>query len=476
MKFRRRDPDEGVVSSDVGQADDDDATAADTPTGDDDATAASVDDVVDVTDPFDDEEPPAPPSVPAEPAMDPAGRWAVPLEDDAPAAPRPVEFDAVEFARAIRRAVARALAEDLGDAGDVTSAATVPPLAEGTADIVARADGVVAGTAAAREAFAQVDPRITVEFQRTDGDAVEAGDVIAVVSGRLRSLLTAERVALNFLGHLSGVATKTRSFATLLEGTGTRIRDTRKTTPGLRLLEKAAVVAGGGANHRIGLYDQLLVKDNHVLAAGSIEVATRRALQRAAGRPVQVEVTSFDELDAVLAAGADSVLLDNFTVDEVRSAVRRTAGRALLEASGNITLATARDYAEAGVDTIATGSLTHSAPWLDIALDVHPTGEVDVADPADLVSWDDDPVIASPTAGRPATTIDPFTEVEGGPAGLSEVVPDAGYAGGPLIEDVGGDELERLAGAPPEELFGDIERAVPSAEADLFGRDADGSA
>ena len=266
--------------------------------------------------------------------------------------------------------VARALAEDLGDAGDVTSTATVREDLAGTAEVVARADGVVAGTALLAEVFSQVDPQVRVDVRVDDGDPVARGDVVAAVSGRLRSLLTGERTALNLLGHLSGVATRTRRFVDAVEGTGVAVRDTRKTTPGLRLLEKAAVAAGGGTNHRVGLFDQLLVKDNHVLAAGGVGPAARAALAAAEDRPVQVEVSRLDQLDEVLDAGVTEVLLDNFTVDQVHEAVERVAGRARLEASGNIDLGTVRAYAAAGVDQVATGSLTHSAPWLDVAMDV----------------------------------------------------------------------------------------------------------
>lgn len=298
-------------------------------------------------------EPPAVEPTPVEPAPDGLG-----------------EVDATELGRARRRAVARALSEDLGDLGDLTTAATVPPTATGVAHVVVRAPGVLAGIDVLREVFDQVDPRVEVHARGADGDRVDRGDVVATVQGRLRSLLTGERVALNFLSLLSGIATQTRRYVDAVEGTGVVVRDTRKTTPGLRLLEKAAVAAGGGANHRIGLYDALLVKDNHVLAAGGAGAAARLAVERSRGRHVQVEVTRTDQLDEVLRAGVADVLLDNFTPDEVRLAVRQVGGRASLEASGNVTLETVRAYAEAGVDRISTGALTHSAPWLDMAMDV----------------------------------------------------------------------------------------------------------
>ncbi len=240
--------------------------------------------------------------------------------------------------------------------------------------MVARAPGTVAGTAAVVETFAQVDPQVDVELLVTDGDRVEAGDVVAEVRGRLRAILTAERTALNLLGRLAGVATTTRAYVDAVDGTGCAIRDTRKTTPGLRLLEKAAVAAGGGTNHRIGLYDALLVKDNHIAAAGGVDAAVRAALDRAGDRPVQVEVTGIDELERALSAGVTDVLADNLDPDGLRRLVARASGRAAVEASGGITLDTVRAYAETGVDRIAVGALTHSATTLDVALDVVETG------------------------------------------------------------------------------------------------------
>lgn len=275
-----------------------------------------------------------------------------------------------DLATAGRRVVAQALAEDLAGRGDVTSRATVPPAAAGTARFVARADGVVCGVDLAREAFAQVDPQVHVELRVADGDTVARGDVLGEVTGPLASILTAERTALNLLTHLSGVATATRRLVDLVAGTACAVRDTRKTTPGLRLLEKHAVRVGGGVNHRVGLYDALLVKDNHVAAAGSVTAAVTAALANPDGLPVQVEVDSLDELDEALAAGASDLLLDNFAPDEVRVAVERVAGRATLEASGTIDATTVRDYAETGVDRVAVGAITHSARVLDIALDV----------------------------------------------------------------------------------------------------------
>lgn len=272
--------------------------------------------------------------------------------------------------RAIRRAVTRALAEDLGDQGDVTVAATVLPRAVGTATLFARGDGVVAGTDLVRETFAQVDPRLIVELDVEDGDRVSAGQQIGRVAGSLRSILTGERVALNFLSHLSGIATTTRLFVDAVQGTKAAIRDTRKTTPGLRLLEKMAVVAGGGVNHRLGLFDALLVKDNHNLAAGGVATAVTRALDRSGGRPAEVEVSSLAELDDAVEAGASEVLLDNFDLEDLRIAVARVPAEVVLEASGGVALDNVGEVAATGVHRIAIGALTHSADWLDIALDV----------------------------------------------------------------------------------------------------------
>jgi nicotinate-nucleotide pyrophosphorylase (carboxylating) len=298
---------------------------------------------------------------------------AVPVSADAGvAADVPLDLadlDPADLDRARRRAVARALAEDLGDRGDVTSLATVPAGTTGTADLVARAAGVVAGVDVVRVVFDQVDPRVRVSLDVADGDRVEAGQVLGTVTGPLRSILTGERTALNFLCHLSGIATRTRAFVDAVAGTACAIRDTRKTTPGLRLLEKAAVRAGGGHNHRVGLYDAILVKDNHVAAAGSLTAAVEGALARE-GVHVQVEVASFEELDEALALGVTDVLLDNFTPDQVRQAVQRVGGRAALEASGTIGLEHVGAYAAAGVGRVAIGAVTHSAPNLDIALDV----------------------------------------------------------------------------------------------------------
>ena len=271
-----------------------------------------------------------------------------------------------------------ALAEDLAGGVDVTSTATVPADQRSTADVVARADGVVAGLPVAAAVFEVVAQQsgapVTVMQLVADGSQVSRGDVLASVTGRTRDLLTGERSALNLLCHLSGVATATRRWADALTGTGAAVRDTRKTTPGLRALEKYAVRCGGGVNHRMALSDAALVKDNHVLAAGGVAPAFAAVRATWPGLPVEVEVDTLDQLDEVLAAGADLVLLDNMDVDTMREAVRRTAGRARLEASGGLTLDRAAAVAATGVDYLSVGALTHSAPILDIALDLREHG------------------------------------------------------------------------------------------------------
>lgn len=276
---------------------------------------------------------------------------------------------------AVRSAVARALEEDLTPLGDVTSA-LLPPGIEATAAFVARAAGVVAGVRCATEAFAQVDDSIGVEWRVGDGDDVDAKQVLGEVRGQLASILTAERTALNFLGHLSGIATLTRRFVDAAGG-GARIWDTRKTTPGLRALEKAAVRAGGGANHRGNLSDWILLKDNHLARLG-ITDAVARARSQWPARTVHVECDRLAQVEQALAAGADALLLDNMTFDEVRECVaaadRHAAShggrRPLLEVSGNVTLSTVGEYARTGVDCISTGAITNSAPVLDIGLDI----------------------------------------------------------------------------------------------------------
>lgn len=268
-----------------------------------------------------------------------------------------------------------ALAEDLGH-GDVTTLATIAPETQATGTIVAKAPGVVSGLPVAAAAFARVDPSIEFRPVTADGERVGAGDPLAHVAGPAAGLLAAERVALNFLQRLSGVATETARYVDAVAGTGARIVDTRKTTPGLRALEKAAVRHGGGRNHRVGLADGVLIKDNHLAALGGpdpVARAVRLARHRAPHTlRVEVEVTSLDELRQALSAGAEVVLLDNMNPSTLRHAVELTAGRALLEASGGVTLATVRAVAETGVDLVSVGALTHSAPSLDISLDFRP--------------------------------------------------------------------------------------------------------
>jgi nicotinate-nucleotide pyrophosphorylase (carboxylating) len=266
--------------------------------------------------------------------------------------------------------VRAALAEDLGRAGDVTSQACVPAEARLRAVFASRQGGVVAGLACARLAIAALDPTADFKAVVEDGARVGAGDRLAWVDANARALLGAERVGLNLLGRLSGVASLTRAYVDAVEGTGATIVDTRKTTPGLRALEKYAVRCGGGVNHRFGLDDAILIKDNHIAACGSVGEAVRRA-RAAAGHlmKVEVEIDGLDQLEEALKYGPDVVMLDNFSLDDLAEAVRRTAGRAALEASGGVTLKTARAIAETGVDVISVGALTHSAAVLDIGLD-----------------------------------------------------------------------------------------------------------
>jgi len=273
-------------------------------------------------------------------------------------------------AHVVRDIVARALAEDLGGRGDVTGHATIPAGRFARFELRARKPGVLAGWTAAAAAFEQVDPRIEVEWRSDDGQALSPGDRVAAITGPARSILTAERTALNFLGRLSGVATLTRAYVDQVAGTGARIAHTRKTTPGLRALELAAVTAGGGAAHRFGLNDAILIKDNHVAVCGSVGEAVRRAREYAGHMTrVAVEIDRLDQLPEAVAAGAESVLLDNFSLEDLRSAVHQADGRVTLEASGGIDLRNVRDIADAGVAVISVGAITHSAPNLDLALD-----------------------------------------------------------------------------------------------------------
>jgi nicotinate-nucleotide pyrophosphorylase (carboxylating) len=263
-----------------------------------------------------------------------------------------------------------ALAEDLGERGDVTSDATIPDDAEATAHIVARSAGCIAGLGTALRVFELLDDDLATGALVTDGDVVEAGVRLATINGSARSILEGERLALNLVGQLSGVATATRAFVDRVEGTTATIIDTRKTVPLLRVLQKMAVVAGGGENHRMGLFDQVLIKDNHIFAVGTAEEAVRRARAEVGTEMiVEVEIEDLSDLESVIEAGADIVMLDNMEPDLIRRAVGIAAGRVRLEASGGITLENVRAVAEAGVDLISVGSLTHSSPTLDVALD-----------------------------------------------------------------------------------------------------------
>lgn len=272
----------------------------------------------------------------------------------------------------MRDIVARALAEDLGNRGDVTGQATIPPTAVARFEVRARRPGVLAGRAAAAETFGQVDPSIEAGWHLDDGQALAPGDCIATLSGPARSILTAERTALNFLGRLSGIATLTRAYVDAVAGAGARIAHTRKTTPGLRALELAAVAAGGGAAHRFGLDDAVLIKDNHVAVCGGVAEALRRAREYAGHMTrVAVEIDRLDQLAEALDGGADSILLDNFSLEDLRSAVRKAADRGVtLEASGGVDLENVSAIAGTGVDVISVGAVTHSAPNLDLGLDV----------------------------------------------------------------------------------------------------------
>lgn len=269
-----------------------------------------------------------------------------------------------------RDLVRRALAEDVGK-GDVTTAAIVPAGARAAGDLIARSACVLAGLDAAIEAFVQLDPDVEADRRRRDGDRCGAGDAVARVTGSAAALLTAERTALNFLQRLSGTATLTRRFVDAAAGRAV-ILDTRKTTPTLRILEKYAVRAGGGANHRAALDAAILIKDNHVRIAGSVTEAVRRARAAGPAASIEVEAQSLDEVDEAVAAGADVVLLDNLSVADVRAAVARIGGRAGTEASGGVTLERAAALAATGVDRMSVGALTHSAPAVDFSFDLRP--------------------------------------------------------------------------------------------------------
>lgn len=277
---------------------------------------------------------------------------------------------------ACRRLIELGLEEDLGAAGDVTSQATIPADLQGRAVVLARSPGVLAGLELVPYIIALAQARVRLEKLVHDGTVIAPGVRLATLEGMVRSLLMVERIALNFLQHLSGIATLTRRHVDAVAGLPCQILDTRKTMPGWRLLEKYAVRCGGGHNHRMGLYDGILIKDNHLAALGggpdAVRLAIEKARQHAPNMPIEVEVDNLDQLDVALACRPDIILLDNMKLDLLREAVRRrnaVAGGVLLEASGGVTLETVRPIAETGVDRISVGAITHSAPALDLAMD-----------------------------------------------------------------------------------------------------------
>lgn len=270
----------------------------------------------------------------------------------------------------VRDTIRRAFAEDLTGAGDLTSLAVIAPGATGTFEIRARENGVVCGMQAAVEAFSQAGPEISLDVLANDGDPAEPGETVLTAAGNVRDILLAERTALNFLGRMSGIATLSRRYADAVMGNKAKIVHTRKTTPGLRAFEIQAVRAGGGAPHRYNLSDAVLIKDNHIAAAGSPAAAVRAARAHV-GHMVRIscEIDRLEDLASVMKAGADVVLLDNFTLEDLQAAVVQAAGRVVLEASGGVTLETVGDIAATGVDIISVGALTHSAPNFDFGLD-----------------------------------------------------------------------------------------------------------
>ena len=276
----------------------------------------------------------------------------------------------------VEHLVKLALEEDLGDLGDITSRATIPETQTIHARITAKAPGVVAGLLLVECVYQQIDPQVVVTRRAQDGDAVTPGIIVCEVVGAGRSVLSGERVALNFLQRLSGIATLTAQFVAAVEGTNTVILDTRKTTPGWRALEKYAVRMGGGANHRMGLYDMVLIKDNHIAATGGITVAVTalRDCPDAHDLAIEVEVENLDGLREALGCSVDRILLDNMSLDQMREAVVIAAGKVPLEASGNMTLDRVRAVAQTGVDFISIGALTHSAPALDLSMRLTTTG------------------------------------------------------------------------------------------------------
>jgi nicotinate-nucleotide pyrophosphorylase (carboxylating) len=266
--------------------------------------------------------------------------------------------------------VAMAMREDLGAAGDITTETTIASDVSATAEFRTRQPGAIAGLDVARYVFAVFDPALEFETRVSDGDGVESDRVLAVVEGKARSILSAERTALNLLGRMSGVASQTALLVDAVEGTGARISDTRKTMPGLRALDKYSVRMGGGVNHRFGLYDAVLIKDNHIAAVGSITTAVESVRARFGHTvTVEVEVETLSQLEELLETDTDTVLLDNMAPMELAAAVEMVGGRMTTEASGGVTLETVREIAEAGVDVISVGWITHSAPQLDIGLD-----------------------------------------------------------------------------------------------------------
>jgi len=271
-----------------------------------------------------------------------------------------------KLAEEIRDAAARLLAEDVGP-GDIT-ARLIPAEQHARARVITREACVLCGVAWVDELFRRLDPTVVLRWQAADGDRLEAGQAFLELEGAARSLLTGERAALNLLQTLSATATRTRHYVDLIGDTGVRLLDTRKTLPGLRLAQKYAVACGGGHNHRIGLWDAFLIKENHIAACGGIAAAVREARRIASDLPVEVEVETFDELEQALAAGADVIMLDNFGLDEMREAVRRTAGKATLEASGNVDESTLRAIAETGVDCISSGALTKDLKAIDLSM------------------------------------------------------------------------------------------------------------
>ncbi len=270
----------------------------------------------------------------------------------------------------VRNAVAIALTEDLGLIGDVTTTAVIAPEWNAVAAIVSREDGFVAGLPVAEETFRQLDPDIAISTSAEDGDRVRCGQTVMRISGNARAILTAERTALNFVGRMSGIASLTARYVEAVAGTTATIVETRKTTPGLRALEKYAVRCGGGMNHRFGLFDAVLIKDNHIAIAGGIGAAIQAARNHAGHMvKIEVEVDTLDQLDEALGHRIDAVLLDNMDPEQLRAAVAKCAGRVVTEASGGIDLDTVGAIAETGVDLISVGALTHSAPVLDVGLD-----------------------------------------------------------------------------------------------------------